>query len=74
MEKNLLVDSFIINGIEIPKFDKNKIQYYTTEQIKACGGFAEFAQLIGYEGSGKIEIDISEAEYQAMLNQLKTNK
>jgi hypothetical protein len=68
------VDSFIINGVVIPKFDKTKTQFYTYDQVQACGGLEAFKRLIGYTGNGSIDIDITEEEYQAMQKALKEQK
>jgi hypothetical protein len=48
------VDAIIVNGIEIPRLKKGKLNIYNPKQINAVGGMESFLDLIG---SGKpIEI------------------
>ena len=74
MEANKNIDFIEVNGIKIPKFNSEKSQYYTAEQIKTMGSTKEFSDLIGYHKPKISKIEFSDDEYLAMQEALKNSK
>ena len=66
------VDAIIVNGTEIPRMKKGKLNIYNPKQINALGGIESFLDLIGSDKPIEIPaFDFSEKELLEMDELMK---
>lgn len=66
------IDAIVVNGIEIPRMKKGKLNIYNSKQINALGGIETFLDLIGSDKPIEIPaFDFSEKELLEMDELMK---
>ena len=66
------IDAIVVNGIEIPRMKKGKLNIYNSKQINALGGIETFLDLIGSDKPIEIPVfDFSEKELLEMDELMK---
>jgi hypothetical protein len=61
------IDAIVVNGTEIPRMKKGRLNIYNSKQINAVGGIESFLDLIGSDKPIEIpQFDFSEKELLEM--------